>query len=1219
MSSNDGDWSSAFVMHVSAPEKVVIASDITPGVCSLSLFTDLGILRGKESVRQGVLHATLERRDFTPAVLAATRTLTMFDGRDDRTRRHISLGGRKQRERADKGALMRQAMTERAERAEAKRRTAAATRIAAWWRGRWQSETSRNQLRQSWDGQMRDIEAMRSVFNSRGVRFDLPAKVLNSLIRSFLAFSKRHYHLAGSRRIVVDAARFELTCSILRQYPSSARDGGLTAVQCRGLVEVCLTMIEAGLPAPVAQESGWRFIGRAACAAVEGDVDDSPFTREVATLAFLWVGQRSCAIARLALISNRSSEEKQLAIAFACASLEAAKRHENNGDAKGTAFRERVMLSQKTRAAFGLQLVSLQNVDERAVAVFIADLVAICRSILSSSPLQCADDEPSDTTLFAGGAEVLLSRLCHGCARTNYPVEATTLSFAILSRLPRAALNVEQPSHVGMSPEKSRSANEKEEDSDDDEDDTDLQDTEETREQRLTTFEHNNRSTRRSSTAVVLLDAAVAAAIVTRDKEAETLYAGYTFRNPQVALASKLFWAGLFQSACDDEAKFHAACSLSAAVLMVSDIAPRARVAIVIRGTIPTALLEAAALDRMFVRRLWTFARSTLLAIANNRLGLNEASSSTRMATKKRPMDDHIAALDNFPGCAVSARLAPLMLFSCVYSHILVSLDDDAVCEGESHLSETEIYDLSACLRDALYRELWYSNALQIAVTATLSRVYLLGVCARLFNQLYDRLEPARNLRVEAGFWIWKSVRLPEQLAADGHANEDGRSAPTDEEVSREIDGDIAMSGAASLSPHPARDLDSVALSREPRVAQVLAAVPFVVPFEHRVALFTELVERDRIKYSASDFASPRPRALRVKIRRDHVFDDAFDALFASTPPAAFKRRIQVTFVNEAGHEEAGIDGGGVFKEFLDELAKTAFSSVTDDAGDLFEATPEGALYPRAHRLDKVEFCGRIIGKALYERVLVEPRFARFFLNKALGKFNCFDDLASLDRDLYANLLKLKRLPPKELEDLGLNFEVTTINPRTRIPVDVELIPGGKHKKVDRTNRMRYMQLVAYQRINVETAAASAAFLRGLRAVVPARWLRMFDPFELQTLISGADSPIDVDDWMKNVHYSGGYHPSQPFIQAFWDVVRSFDAKRRALLLRFVTSCSRPPLLGFSRLQPLIAIHKVSDQDRLPTSSTCMNLLKLPEYGDPKILREKILYAIEEAHGFELS
>ncbi len=44
-----------------------------------------------------------------------------------------------------------------------------------------------------------------------------------------------------------------------------------------------------------------------------------------------------------------------------------------------------------------------------------------------------------------------------------------------------------------------------------------------------------------------------------------------------------------------------------------------------------------------------------------------------------------------------------------------------------------------------------------------------------------------------------------------------------------------------------------------------------------------------------------------------------------------------------------------------------------------------------------------------------------------------------------------------------------------------------------------------------------------------------------------------------------------------------------------------------------------SEPDRLPTASTCMNLLKLPEFKDEKTLREKLYYAIKSGAGFELS
>ncbi len=40
---------------------------------------------------------------------------------------------------------------------------------------------------------------------------------------------------------------------------------------------------------------------------------------------------------------------------------------------------------------------------------------------------------------------------------------------------------------------------------------------------------------------------------------------------------------------------------------------------------------------------------------------------------------------------------------------------------------------------------------------------------------------------------------------------------------------------------------------------------------------------------------------------------------------------------------------------------------------------------------------------------------------------------------------------------------------------------------------------------------------------------------------------------------------------------------------------------------------------RLPTAATCMNLLKLPPYADPRQMRDKLLLAITEAQTFDLS
>ena len=54
-------------------------------------------------------------------------------------------------------------------------------------------------------------------------------------------------------------------------------------------------------------------------------------------------------------------------------------------------------------------------------------------------------------------------------------------------------------------------------------------------------------------------------------------------------------------------------------------------------------------------------------------------------------------------------------------------------------------------------------------------------------------------------------------------------------------------------------------------------------------------------------------------------------------------------------------------------------------------------------------------------------------------------------------------------------------------------------------------------------------------------------------------------------------------------------------------------------LQPPFCIQSAGASDRLPSSSTCMNLLKLPEFNSEIMLKEKLLYAIQAGAGFELS
>ena len=84
-----------------------------------------------------------------------------------------------------------------------------------------------------------------------------------------------------------------------------------------------------------------------------------------------------------------------------------------------------------------------------------------------------------------------------------------------------------------------------------------------------------------------------------------------------------------------------------------------------------------------------------------------------------------------------------------------------------------------------------------------------------------------------------------------------------------------------------------------------------------------------------------------------------------------------------------------------------------------------------AHQLNWYRFIGRVLGKALYEGILVDVAFAGFFLAKWLGKQSYLDDLVTLDPELYKGLVYLKNIGGP-IDHLALNFAITR---------DGELVP----------------------------------------------------------------------------------------------------------------------------------------------------------------------------------
>lgn len=399
----------------------------------------------------------------------------------------------------------------------------------------------------------------------------------------------------------------------------------------------------------------------------------------------------------------------------------------------------------------------------------------------------------------------------------------------------------------------------------------------------------------------------------------------------------------------------------------------------------------------------------------------------------------------------------------------------------------------------------------------------------------------------------------------------------------------------------------------------VLDEIPHILPFDDRIALLHRVILADQERRALTRGPWGQNDSQLHQVRRDFLLEDSFAAFQGLNNEEALRDTFRIEFIASDGSVESGIDGGGLFKEFMIHVCREVF----DPDFGLFRATSDQTLYPAPNSievhpqaLELFRFVGKVTGKAIYEMALLEPQFSRVFLNRMLGRVNEVDDLAALDQELHRNIFLLKA--SDAVEEMGLTFSVSTDS--AGHVEEVDLIPDGRNVPVTNENKLRYIYHLANFRMNTQLQRQTNAFVSGLKCVIPVSWIRMFNPFELNMLISGNVSGFDVEDLRQHTVYSGGYNEESPVVQWLWALLQhKLESEDLARFLMFFTSCSRAPLLGFKNLYPKFCIHRVPDNDRLPTASTCANLLKLPDYTNPELLETKLLQAIRAEAGFDLS
>ena len=390
--------------------------------------------------------------------------------------------------------------------------------------------------------------------------------------------------------------------------------------------------------------------------------------------------------------------------------------------------------------------------------------------------------------------------------------------------------------------------------------------------------------------------------------------------------------------------------------------------------------------------------------------------------------------------------------------------------------------------------------------------------------------------------------------------------------------------------------------------APLVAICPHMLDFDNKRSFF-----RTRLRQTAAeDGGGDKHPQLRLTVRRDDVFRDSYAKLQIRSKEE-WRGRLNITFQGEEG-----VDAGGLVREWFSILAREIFNPnyalFTPASGrpSTFLINPASSVNP--DHIHYFKFCGRFIGKAVFDNQRIDAYFVRSFYKHMLGQEVTWRDMEATDPDYFKNLNWILENDMTDVDYYSFTVEENEFG-KLRV---VELVPNGENIRVTEQNKHEYVRLVCEHKLTKGIQEQLKAYLQGFHELIPEHIVgSLFDDKELEMLISGLPS-IDLEDLKRNTDYVH-YTAESDQVKWFWAALEKFTEDELAWFLQFVTGSTQVPLEGFKGLAGMhgpqrFSIHRIKAEDRLPTAHTCFNQLDLPDYKDYAILETKLKQAVCEGH-----
>jgi len=204
------------------------------------------------------------------------------------------------------------------------------------------------------------------------------------------------------------------------------------------------------------------------------------------------------------------------------------------------------------------------------------------------------------------------------------------------------------------------------------------------------------------------------------------------------------------------------------------------------------------------------------------------------------------------------------------------------------------------------------------------------------------------------------------------------------------------------------------------------------------------------------------------------------------------------------------------------------------------------------------------------------------------------------------------------VEDLGLDFTLPGY------PID--LVEGGSEQSVTIENVDQYVDAVLDFTLGSGVQRQVDAFRTGFSEVFPYSALKAFTPAELVMLFGRVDEDWSLETLMDSIKADHGFNLDSKSVRNLLQVMSEFTVAQRRDFLQFITGSPKLPIGGFKNLTPMFTVvckpsePPYTSDDYLPSVMTCVNYLKMPDYSNIDVLKERLSVAIREGQGaFHLS